>query len=190
MVLGILPWDWSDFWTGLFSNGLATLIGVAAGVPLALWINRRIEAGRLREDARARVNRRILVLEVLIQEVTHDKELLRQIQDNVSEGMIIYYTLDTDIWPSISREAIEAMSSSEVISKISSLYYEYEHLKRKIDAQFRMFQDHVVSQESARVKAVKQGILDHMPTVIPLTDDVLELLRIEVERLRASLPQT
>ena len=127
---------------------------------------------------------------MLIQEVTHDKELLRQIQDNVSEGMIIYYTLDTDIWPSISREAIEAMSSSEVISKISSLYYEYEHLKRKIDAQFRMFQDHVVSQESARVKAVKQGILDHMPTVIPLTDDVLELLRIEVERLRASLPQT
>jgi hypothetical protein len=32
-----------SFWQGFLGNLLATIIGVAVGIPVAFWINRRVE---------------------------------------------------------------------------------------------------------------------------------------------------
>lgn len=38
-----------SFWAGFLGNLLATILGVALGIPVAFWINRRVKANTERE---------------------------------------------------------------------------------------------------------------------------------------------
>jgi len=67
---------------------LATIIGVALGIPIALWIDRKIRVKHQREEA-------ISVLSALKDEIAHNIGLLKQIQQELSEpSNVIFYTLD------------------------------------------------------------------------------------------------
>lgn len=110
---------------------IATLFGVLTGIPIAFWLDRRITASHERKRA-------IAVLTATREEITHNVELLRQMQGELRPNSMIYYNMDMNTWRATSLEDFEGIISHEILRQIFRTYYEYEHISRKIDAQFNM----------------------------------------------------
>jgi len=112
-------------------NSLATLLGVVIGIPVALWIDRKTRKSAQREKAEA-------VLSALKEEINHNVDLLKQIQEELKPDIMITYNLDMNTWRATSLQEFEGIISHELLRKIFRIYYEFEHMSRKIDTQFNM----------------------------------------------------
>jgi hypothetical protein len=112
-------------------NFLATLFGVLIGIPAALWIDRKTRESTQREKAEA-------VLSALKEEINHNVDLLKQIQEELKPDTMITCNLDMNTWRVTSLQEFEGIISHELLRKIFRIYYEFEHMSRKIDAQFNM----------------------------------------------------
>jgi hypothetical protein len=115
----------------ILSNFLATLFGVVIGIPVALWIDRKTREYAQREKAGA-------VLSALKEEINHNVDLLKLIQKELKPDTMITYNLDMNTWRTTSLQGFEGIISHELLRKILRIYYEFEHMSRKIDTQFNM----------------------------------------------------
>lgn len=110
---------------------LAPLLGVLFGIPFAFWIDRKTREKIKRERA-------IAVLSALKEEINHNIGLLKQIQAQLTPKSMIYYNMDMNTWRATSLEEFEGIISHKLLRHIYRIYYEYEHISRKIDTQFNM----------------------------------------------------
>lgn len=171
--------EWSFFLPSL----IATLVGAALGIPIGLWLNRRAgEYQRCREEQQAR-QRKVAVLKALQEEVTHNFDLLNQMEDQLNKGGMPFYSLDTDMWMLLGSEVAQAVASEDTLTHVSRLYFEFEHIKRKLDAVFRNYADPNVAARSLgaeRTAELRAATLGHMSPAKSLCKEVLELLREEI----------
>jgi hypothetical protein len=58
-----------NFWQGFVGNLLATIIGVATGIPVAFWINRQVETGTEYEKKKK-------ILELLSPEIENNRNII------------------------------------------------------------------------------------------------------------------
>ena len=69
-----------EFWYNVLSNTIATIIGIVLGIPAALWINRRAEAGNDAKQKAGEIRvRRLSALRVLSSlrvEIAANRDLL------------------------------------------------------------------------------------------------------------------
>jgi hypothetical protein len=174
-------WDWALF----FPELVAVVTGVALGIPLGLLLNRRTnKLQRQQEEARAK-ERRLRLLKALQKEVEHDQELLNQLEGELNKGDIPLYSLDTDMWESVGGQVAEAVSSEQILTRTSRLYFEFDHMKRKIDALFQLYANPTMSDSALwkqRFNALKGSMLLHLPSVKESCEEVLNLLKDEVEK--------
>ena len=171
--------EWSFFLPSL----IATLVGAALGIPIGLWLNRRAgEYQRHREEQQAR-QRKVAVLKALQEEVTHNLHLLNQMEDQLNKGGMPFYSLDTDMWMLLGGEVAQAVASEDMLTRVSRLYFEFEHIKRKLDAVFRNYADPDVAARglgTERTAELRAATLGHMSPAKSLCKEVLELLRQEI----------
>jgi len=164
---------------------LATLFGVLIGIPVALWIDRKTRARSQREKA-------IAILSALKEEINHNASLLRQIQAELNPNFVIYYSMDLNTWRSTSlEEFFEGVTSREILRKIFRIYYEYEHMSRKIDAQFNMHYS-VVRATNAYPQERQQivgAILTHAIQLEKESEQLSKELEVELTRLSRNQPQ-
>ncbi len=174
-------WEWTLFFTQL----AATMIGVGLGIPLGLWLNRRAgESQRRQEEERAR-QRRLWLLKALQEEVGHNLELLNQLEGELKSNQVPFYSLDTDMWGFIGGQVAQVISSEKILTRASRLYFEFDHMKRKIDALFQLFANPMMTATTAwkqRFSTLSGSILTHLPPTKQLCEEVLHLLKDEVER--------
>lgn len=71
-------WLPSTYMQGMMGNWLATIMGVGAGLPIALWLNRRVEARADRINAVHAATQRQRVISVLQRELEHNAAPLAQ----------------------------------------------------------------------------------------------------------------
>jgi len=158
---------------------LATLFGVLIGIPAAFWIDRKITKGHDKERA-------ISILTALKEEITRNLALLKQIQTELSQYTnMIFYDIDTNTWRAVSLEDFEGIINNEVLRHIYRIYYEYEHLNRKIDAQFSMHYS-VVRESKTYLEERRQivgAILQHEIPLEKETDQLIQDIQKEIERL-------
>ena len=174
-------WDWTLFLPEL----VATVIGVGLGIPLGLWLNRR--AGKLqRQQEEARTKQRGLwLLKALQEEVEHNQELLSQLEGELKKGEVPLYSLDTDMWEFVGGQVAESISSEKILTRASRLYFEFDHMKRKIDALFQLFANPMMGASSLwkqRFTALSGSMLAHLPPTKKLCKEVLHLLKDEVKK--------
>jgi hypothetical protein len=181
----------SDFAIQFGAGALATLVGVVIGIPAALYVNRMISGWqRQAERAREQQHRRqeeVSVLQGLLDELGRNEWLLKEMRDELPNG-VIFYTLDTSFWEAASGRQIQCLENFELVARLSRLYYEFQHLKRKIDAQFEMhysaaraLSDYRLQREGL-VGAILAQIDDR---VVGLRDEVAAAVRNEIETLEA-----
>jgi uncharacterized protein YacL (UPF0231 family) len=174
-------WDWTLF----FPELVATVIGVGLGVPLGLWLNRRASELQRRQEEKRIKQRKLRLLKALQKEVEHDQELLNQLEGELKTGKVPLYSLDTDMWEFVGGQVAEAISSEEILTRTSSLYFEFDHMKRKIDALFQLYANPTMSASSLwqqRLTALSGSMLVHLPPTKKLCKEVLNLLKDEVKK--------
>ena len=174
-------WDWT-----LFFTGLATIvIGVGLGIPFGLWLNRRTEKLQHRQEEERARQRALSLLKALQEEVRHDLDLLNQLAGELKNSKVPFYSLDTDMWEFVGGQVAEVISSDVILSPISRLYFEFDHLKRKIDALFRLYADPLMISSDVwadRYTTLSGSILAQLPPTKQLCENVLALLNDEVKR--------
>jgi len=159
-------------------NFLATLFGVLIGIPVALWIDRKIRESVQREKAEA-------VLSALKEEINHNVNLLKQIREELKPDTMITYNLDMNTWRVASLQEFEGIISHELLRKIFRIYYEFEHMSRKIDTQFNMHYSvvratNIYLQER---KKIVDSILSRASTLEKESEELVKEIEAELRKL-------
>lgn len=178
-------WDWTLFFPGL----VATLIGVALGIPLGLWVNRQASQFQRRQEEKQATQRKLAVLKALQEEVGHNLALLNQLEGELKSNQVPFYSLDTDRWGFLGGELAQIVSPETVLTRVSRLYFEFDHMKRKIDALFELFANPLMATSTfwkQRYSTLSGSILAHLPPTKQLCDEVLDLLKEEIQNAKTS----
>jgi len=159
------------------TNLLSTLIGVLIGIPVALWIDRLTSASHQREDAKR-------ILTALRDELQHNQNLLKQMQGELKTD-VIFYNLDLSAWQATTSKGLESIRNYELVRQISDLYYEFQHMSRKIDVQFQMHYSSLLSYSNfEKIRASLVGpIIAHASQLEGTTSKVIAEIRKELEIL-------
>jgi hypothetical protein len=159
---------------------IATLFGVLVGIPAALGINRIITKGHEKERA-------IFVLTALREELIHNLGLLKQIINELTAPTtMIYYNMDMNTWRTVKLEDFEGIINHEILRRIFGIYYEYEHLNRKIDTQFSMHYSVVRAMptyEEERRKIIGSIRIHIVDTLERDTQQLVNDIKTEIDRL-------
>lgn len=112
---------------------LSTFTATFLGVIFAFELERHREANARRERLGG-------ALRMIRDEIERNVALCKQIQNELSQRQdyVQYYNLKTTTWESVSSALVD-LKSPELVKQIATEYYEYEHLKRRIDARFEFF---------------------------------------------------
>jgi hypothetical protein len=174
-------WDWTPFFTEL----AAAIAGVGLGIPLGLWLNRRAERLQRRREERQAKARRLWLLKALQEEVAHNLELLNQLEGELKNNWVPLYSLDTDMWGFLGGQVAQDISLEKILASASRLYFEFDHMKRKIDALFQLFANPLMSSSDEwqqRRSDLSRSMLDHLPPTKRLCKEVLDLLKDSIKK--------
>jgi hypothetical protein len=107
------------------------------------------ELERYRENTARRV-RLVGALRMIRDQVERNVGLCKQIKDELSQhgtNFVQYYNLKTDVWQAVLPSLVD-LRSPELGKQIATEYYEYDHMRRKIDARFEVFKQATAMPES------------------------------------------
>ena len=162
---------------------IVTLFGVLGGVLGAFWLDHILTKGHEKERA-------IFVLTALKEELIHNLGLLKQIINELyGPTTMIYYNMDMNTWRTVKLEDFEGIISHGILRRIFAIYYEYEHLSRKIDTQFSMHYSVVRAmptyEEERRqiIGSIRKHIVDNLEGD---TQQLVNDIKTEIERLNNS----
>lgn len=154
-------------WASLNQELPATLLAVGVGIPIALYVDRRITTSRIRKE-------KTDLVRLLRWNLEHNLSLLYQIKKNIVEKSIPLYPLDLTTWQTHSTR-ITSIDKVELIQSINESYYELEHLNRKVNAYFDFLLSVIVTNGlRKRMELLSEAILTHVDNLIPRVKETLE----------------
>jgi hypothetical protein len=154
-------------WAFLNQELPATLLGVGVGIPIALYLDRRISARRAKKE-------RTDLLVLLKENLGSNLSLLGQLKKEMTEELLPLYPLDLTIWQTHSAR-ITCIENVRLIQSINKAYYELEHMNRKTNAYFgAAFGPLVTEGLKKRMELLKGAILDHVDNLIPIVKGTIE----------------
>jgi hypothetical protein len=116
-----------NFWQGFLGNLLATILGVAIGIPVAFWINRRVETTTEHEKKQK-------ILEQLLPEIEFNRTRISTWKDQGETGwtlITVGLKLRDEVWEAFSdggelawiRDATLLANLADVYGKIKRIKY-------------------------------------------------------------------
>jgi len=137
MVVARRFFDFS-FWQNFASNSMATVIGVALGIPTALWINRFVE----KQTTKERVEK---IIRLLKDELSYNEiEFERwdgQLERVVNEIGIISSELRVELWQAYSDGGeLEWIKDVVLVSMLADTYYSIRAVRTLADRYFDSLQ--------------------------------------------------
>jgi hypothetical protein len=145
--------DQTELAITILSTFLATFLGVIFAFELERY-----------RDAHARKERLVGALRMIRDEIEKNVALCKQIENELSlygQDYVQFYNVKTTTWESVSSALVD-LKPPELAKQIATEYYEYEHLKRKIDARFEFFRTPTPFADSfaKMTSAVVTGVRD------------------------------
>lgn len=139
--------NWSDgkqFLDNVLSGLLSTAIALMGGIPIALWIDRRVKHREEMKKQEEQSKRESELLELLREELLFTNSLL---QSRLGDTSILpMQPLKSDLWSAISAAGkLNLISNHRLLNRIASAYY-VVNIVRRIEEQT------IVSARNATVK--------------------------------------
>jgi hypothetical protein len=122
-----------NFYGSFFGVLISVLLAFAGQAVLQ---KRQENSQRALEDKKL-IKEAIVVLKAIKSEMNHNIDLLNQMVRELPT-MTIFYNLQLSTWKSTSITKLDSLKNFAIIKNISRIYYEYEHLSRKVDIQFQL----------------------------------------------------
>lgn len=113
-----------SFWDNAMGNMLATIIALIAGIPSALWIDRRVKSG---EESRKYISdrrREKNLLELIKEELEFSYKSLFLSGKKGNKTSITIQPLKSDLWDAlVSSDETKYIEEPSLLNRISSAYY-------------------------------------------------------------------
>ena len=119
------------FWQNFVSNALATIVGVIAGIPVALLINRRIKS-------KTEKQRKKKILTLLEEELSTNLEELNywwKVEGTIADATgILSVVLRDEIWRSFSDGGeLRWIKDPELLSRVANAYQNVQIMRKMAD---------------------------------------------------------
>jgi hypothetical protein len=161
----------------IIAGFLATLLGVIVGFEL-----------ERRRDTQARNERLVGALQMIRDEIERNVSLCKQIHKELSSNgaFVQYYNLKTTIWQAVSSALVD-LKSPDLAKKIANEYFDYEHLKRRIDARFEFFKSGDPSNvlQSKAFEAITSSVMMGVKTLQISGKNVLDAIDKQLNELKS-----
>lgn len=158
-----------SFWKDFVSNLSATLLGVALGIPIALWISRF-------QERRTEKERKRNVLEKLKKELLENLKYLRMREDekldidHLAEALFFASGLKDEVYRVISDGGeLEWIKDLDLLETISSAYYFIRDIKFRGNLYLELLKSNKENYVEARLFNRIEGSLEIIPRVLHLT---------------------
>lgn len=113
-----------SFWDNAMGNMLATIIALIAGIPTALWVDRRIRSG---EESRKYISdrrREKNLLELIKEELEFSYKSLFLSGKKGNKTSITIKPLKSDLWDAlVSSDETKYIEEPNLLNRITSAYY-------------------------------------------------------------------
>jgi len=120
-----------------FGSFFGVLISILFAFSIQALFESKQEKKRIETENKRQIDESLDILKALKDEINHNIELLKQMIRELPT-IVIFYNLQLSTWNSISITKLEALKNFSLVKEVSRIYYEYEHLSRKVDIQFQM----------------------------------------------------
>lgn len=108
------------FLTAFWPNLAATLVGVALGLPIAMWVNRLALRGAERTARKSQAQRVDHALKVLISAMQANAVLLREYAELLESGMISWrLRLDVSAWEAIKGDFVAELTDPALRQQVA-----------------------------------------------------------------------
>ncbi len=116
-----------SYWNGVMSSLLATVVGIGAGLPIGLWINRKIqqeaEIAKKKEDNIFAIKQKLKIYKILLPELESSIDFLNKFKN----GDFAKLHFNTAKWKAVTNSGeIKWLTDLNILSKISLSYENLE----------------------------------------------------------------
>ena len=124
-----------SFWQAFISNAAATLVGVALGIPVALWISRYQERSSEKE-------RKKKILKLLFDELLSNQAVLSgwsKSNDKVGESRLLSAFVKNESWRAFSDGGeLQWIKDPQLLNIISDAYFRIRSVSQMSDKHYGM----------------------------------------------------
>jgi hypothetical protein len=144
------------FWTNFLANLLATLVSVAAGIPIALGIDRKVRSRGEKEKSEEQRQRTVKIIELLRDELAENLENISEIHYDAS---YTYQPIKVELWHAFSDGGeLQWISDPGILDALADSYGELAHLSVLYRHYFEVF---LVQRNEVNV-GVPDPLFDHV----------------------------
>lgn len=118
------------FWTGFWPNIAATFLGVIAGVPAALWLN-RLSVQQANARLQAEEQRRLRVgLEAVLTACSHNQQRMEVLLSMPVGQSPLDLELDTSAWEASKQQILPVLRDADLQCRIAFHFDRIKTLSR------------------------------------------------------------
>jgi len=180
-----LPQD-QTFLDSAIGNWFATMVGLVAGVPIGLWINRKQqeeqEKSQKQEQAKKSKERKIKILNMTKNELSFNRDILVDfVNDQGQQPGTIYVTGMKDVlWSALSDGGeLQWIDDLDLLNKLADAYY---HVRALIFLERLYFDPHfdsAVTRDGRNTYAgerVVQNVMNIRPGVLSAVENTINAI--------------
>jgi len=170
------------FWQNVVSELFATFIGAVLGILTALWLERKLELRRDKMYSEKQKNFIKLenkkILGFLKIEIEKNVNLMIQIRNEFNPNTLIFYNLDVSAWNSLESKKTELIDNIELLIRLNQLYYEYQHIIRKVDFHLQSSYSTLLAMSNyPKLRdPLVYSIWNHIEPTIKLSNEILHTI--------------
>ena len=158
-----------NFWQGFVGNLFATLIGVVVGIPVAFWINRRVEYITERD-------KRQQIKSTLTNELTlTDNRISLWVKDGKKGGnavIILVQSIDDQLWNSLlAGGELQWIKDTKLLVVLSNTYTSIKNVRYVANK----YHDALIHEGSITSKGVVSVLEKHLQSSLIATKDLIQL---------------
>jgi hypothetical protein len=126
-----------SFWLNSLSNLIATIVGIAIGLPFALWIDRIVRKRDETERAKEARQRALKILTLLKLELESNLESIDHFNKDLAN---FHYPVATESWHAFSDGGeLQWINDPEVVFGLSSVYSQINDYRFLLEKYFDAF---------------------------------------------------
>jgi len=163
---------------------ISSIIGAGIGAFLGYFGGKEISKDEYKKQrlrySKNKLNESLTLLDALKVEISHNQDLLQQVDEGVKKG-VIFFHMDTNVWDASKDSRWNLIKNKKLLKDLNIFYYELQHLQRKIDAQFNSYytariisyydekdkRNKLISNEILEIRdTIRCSLMEHIPHIL------------------------
>ena len=181
----------NEFWIDYWPNFVATISGLLIGIPISLWLDRKITSWRERDKREEERQRIIQASEMLFQAFDGNNAQMKSLEDTVRQKMgKENLEIDYTAWDAIKPDVIHYLHNPTLQYGLSRHFSRMEYLVKVSD----MYTSYQFGIESAVItkknrKRIVKALVEYLLDLIPELIEEANKLRCDLEKETLNIQQ-